>query len=459
MTRRPRSDPWARYEPTAEDPWDLRKVAHLHARAGFGATRAELLRDLASGPEASVDRLLRPPAPSAEEADAVEGLRQTARGSANVELLRVAWLHRILHGSDPLRERLTLFWHGHFATSIKKVESVALMDAQNETLRSLALGDFSAMLDAMVADPAMLVWLDGAGSVRERPNENFAREFLELFTLGPGHYSERDIREVARAFAGWVREPARGGRDASRFRREPSRADDGEKTFLGQAGRWGPADIVRITLERSEAATFLARKLYRLFVDEADEPASDLIEPLAAEIRGHGFAIGHVVGVILRSRHFFSREVDRRRVKSPVEFAAGLVRVLEVPRPDLNPLALAAACDAMGQELFAPPNVKGWDGGRTWINSATLLQRVNWAADVIWGRPENGLAPYDPTAWAVHYEIPPGRVAEALIDLLLRGEVAPEARDVILDAARAGGPDGLRKALQRIANLPEFQLA
>src|SRR5262249_31538946 len=134
------ASPWSPYEPTPDDPWDLRKVAHLHRRAGFGATWSELVRDLAAGPEASVDRLFHPPAPPTEEAEAIEGLRQTARSSSNLDLLRVCWLNRILHGPDPLREKLTLFWHGHFATSNKKVESVALMDRQNEMLRTHALG-------------------------------------------------------------------------------------------------------------------------------------------------------------------------------------------------------------------------------------------------------------------------------------------------------------------------------
>ena len=158
-------------------------------------------------------------------------------------------------------------------------------------------------------------------------------------------------------------------------------------------------------LERPEAATFLARKLYRFFVSEAGTPGPELIEPLAAEIKRHDFAIGPIVEVILRSRHFYSHAAYRQRIKSPVEFSAGLVRMLEVPRPAINPLALSAACDAQGQELFAPPNVEGWVGGPIWINSGTLLERTNWAADVVWGRAENGLSPFDPMAWAARYKI------------------------------------------------------
>src|SRR3954452_10231939 len=166
--------PWSPYRPEADDPWDLRKGAHLHRRAGFGATRAELIRDRDAGPAASVDRLLSPPETPTDEREAAEGLRATARTKGGIDLLKAAWLNRILHGSDPLREKLTLFWHGHFATSQKKVESVAFMDGQNESLRTHALGDYATLLNAMTTDPAMLIWLDGVGSSKARPNENLA---------------------------------------------------------------------------------------------------------------------------------------------------------------------------------------------------------------------------------------------------------------------------------------------
>jgi uncharacterized protein (DUF1800 family) len=220
MPNSPTASPWSRYDATPDDPWDQRKVAHLHRRAGFGATRAELVRDVAAGPEASVERLFHPVALPTEETEAIDGLRQTARTSSNLDLLKVCWLNRIVRGPDPLREKLTLFWHGHFATSNKKVDSVTLMDRQNETLRTHAMGGFAALLEAIIADPAMLVWLDGGTSKKQKPNENFAREFLELFTLGVGHYQERDIREAARAFTGWVRQESgvHPRRDSGRWR-------------------------------------------------------------------------------------------------------------------------------------------------------------------------------------------------------------------------------------------------
>jgi uncharacterized protein (DUF1800 family) len=333
------------------------------------------------------------------------------------------------------------------------------MDTQNETLRSNALGSFAPLLEAIIADPAMLVWLDGGTSRKDKPNENFAREFLELFTLGPGNYTERDIREAARAFTGWVRQDARGSREPASFVHEDAQVDIGAKTFLDQTGPWQAADIVRIVLARPQAAIFLAQKLYRFFVSESGAPSAELIEPLAAEIRSHQFAIGRVVEIILRSRHFYTSAAYRTRIKSPVEHSAGLVRMLEIPRPALNPLALSAACDAQGQELFAPPNVAGWVGGQNWINSATLLERTNWSSDVAWGRAENGLSPFDPVEWTARYKIGDDQIAQALVDLLLQDDLGKDARRLTFAAARGNNPVAVRKAIQLVANCPEFQLA
>jgi uncharacterized protein (DUF1800 family) len=451
--------PWAPFQPSTGDPWDLRKVAHLHRRAAFGATWAELQRDLKAGPAVSVDRLLQPRPLSAEETQILDSLRQGVLDSRDSERLKAWWLYRLLYDPDPLREKLTLLWHGHFATSNRKVNSIALMFQQNELLRRHALGDFAALLKDIAGDGAMLLWLDGADSKREKPNENFAREFLELFTLGVGHYSEADIRQAARAFTGWHRQRNDDYRGSNTFSFEPDRFDGGAKTFLGQTGPWKSADIVRITLEQPAAAEFLCRKLYRHFVSESDEPGPDLIQPLAAELRQNNYSIRHVVGILLRSRHFSAKAAHAQRVKSPVEFGAGMLHTLEVPRADVSLLALAASCERQGQDLFYPPNVKGWDGGRTWLNSTTLLERGNWASDVVWGNPDLGLRPFDPLAWAGRNGIAPERAMETLVDLLLQGNLAAQARELILRTGRDGRADSLRKGLQLALHCPEYQLA
>src|SRR5262245_36076860 len=444
--------PWAPYEPTAKAPWDLRKVAHLHRRASFGVSLAELERDVKDGPAASVDRLLGPRPTSDDEKQLLDVLRQGVLDSRDAARLKAWWLYRVLYDPDPLREKLTLFWHGHFATSNRKVDNVPLMLAQNETLRRHALGPFAELLAAMVGDAAMLVWLDGAGSKKTRPNENFAREFLELFTLGVGHYKEPDIREAARAFTGWSLV-----KDQGVYRDEAH--DGGDKTFLKQTGAWKAADVIRITLEQPACAEFLCRKLYRFLVREDVDPTADLIRPLAAHLRAHRYEVGQVVAVILRSRHFYAEANRRQRVKGPVELSAGLLRALEVPRPDVRLLALALACERQGQDLFGPPNVKGWDGGTTWLDSTAVLARGNWCNDVIWGNAGCGIPPYDPLAWARRHGLPAEKATTAFLDLLLQGDCNDRARDLIVRAGRDGSADGLRKALQLIVHCPEYQLA
>jgi uncharacterized protein (DUF1800 family) len=452
--------PWAPYQPTAKDPWDLRKAAHLHRRAGFGATWKELHRDLKDGPARSVARFLKPRKATEDDEQVLDSLRQGVLSSNDSERLKAWWLYRMLYDVDPLREKLTLFWHSHFATSNRKVNSINYMLQQNEHLRKYALEGFEKLLTGIVTDPAMLIWLDGAGSKKQKPNENFAREFLELFTVGIGNYKEKDIRQAARAFTGWVQNGNQFSfRPNLSLRYDPAQFDDGEKTFLKKTGKWKPADIIRITLEQPACAEFLCRKLYRFLVSEAKEPSDDLIAPLAEELRKNKYAIGPVVGTILRSRHFYSEEAIRQRIKCPVEFSLGLLRTLEVPRGDVRLLALAVACDKQGQELFYPPNVKGWDGAKTWINSTTVLERGNWATHVVWGNANLGMKAHDVAAWAKANAIKEDKAAQALLDLLLQRDVADKARDLVLKAARDGKPDSLRKALQLILHCAEFQLA
>ena len=454
------TSPWAPFEPTSADDWDIGKVAHLHRRAGFGATWCELQRDLQAGPAAAVDRLLNPAPDSPEELQVVESLRQGAVVSRDSDRLKAWWIYRMLYGRDPLREKMTFFWHSHFATSNRKVQSLELMLQQNELFRRHALGNVAELLQAVTTDPAMLVWLDRAASRRERPNENFAREFLELFTLGLGHYSETDIRQAARAFTGWIQLPnERTQGDLPRFRFDPARFDDGEKTFLGRRGRWDARDIVNIALEQPAAAEFLCRKLYRFFIREDIEPAADLIQPLTLELRNQPYSVGRVLNAILRSQYFYDKAVRRQRIKSPVEFSVGLVRMLEIPRTDVCVLALTAACDGQGQELFYPPNVRGWIGGRSWLNSSTTLQRGNWCSDVIWGNPNLGMPPFDPLAWAARNRLPESQAATALVDLVLNGDLDEEDRRLILRGADSVDADGLRRIIHMSSQCPNFQLA
>jgi uncharacterized protein (DUF1800 family) len=434
-------------------------VAHLHRRAGFGATWGELQRDLEAGPAASVNQLLHPGNESPQERQVVDGLRQGVLRTRDPERLKAWWLYRMTFGADPLREKMTLFWHGHFATSQRKVDDISLMVGQNELFHRHALGDFATLLTEVLADPAMLVWLDGVDNRKGRPNENLARETLELFTLGRGRYTERDVRESARALTGWVRGEATTSFEPYRFRFDPARYDPGEKTVLGQSGPWKGDDLARIVVRHPATLESLARKLYRAFVSEGDDPPLDLIRPLAEALRSEGDGIGRALGMILRSRHFYTRAVIRQCIKGPVEFNVGLVRALEVPRGSLSLLGMSASCDRQGQELFFPPNVAGWEGGKSWINSTTLIERSNWAADVLWGNPEIGQSLYDPLAWMDRHGIAAHRAASAFAELLLQGDLGAEARALILSAGSEGQAEGLRKALLRLVNSPESHLA
>ncbi len=242
----------------------------------------------------------------------------------------------------------------------------------------------------------MLVWLDSNLNIKGRPNENYAREVMELFSLGVGNYKEKDIREAARAFTGWAT-TWDSGAEAFVFEFTPRLHDDGAKTVLGQTGKWNGDDVVRILLRQPAAARFLVRKLYHFFVSETQEPPDRFLEPLAEVFRKSDYDIAFLVRTMLSSRHFFSDYAFRQRIKSPVEFVLGAVRSVyrdyDAKDKDHQPLPqqyLVRPIDATGQLLFAPPNVKGWRGGKSWLNTSTVLARDNFAQllamGTLWGR-------------------------------------------------------------------------
>jgi uncharacterized protein (DUF1800 family) len=370
---------WQPWQPDDNQPWSRRWAGHLLRRAGFGGNLAELRRAVKDGPHATVDRFLagEPEAKSYESLLADTGA-SIAKGE-DESALRGWWIYAMLNSGHPLREKMTLFWHNHFATSISKVRSAQSMYSQNQTLRRHGLGNFRPLLADISRDPAMLVWLDSNRNVKGQANENYAREVMELFTLGTGHYTETDIREAARAFTGWHT-------DGDKFTFAPRFHDDGPKTFLGQTGSWDGADVQRIVLSQPAAALFLVRKLYAFFVADSADPPDSLLEPLAERFRQSDYDIGDIVGTILRSRHFYSEYAYRQRVKSPVEYVIGVVRAV---KPTASPRELVQPLGSMGQLLFAPPNVKGWPGGKTWLNSATVLARQNFAQTMM-AAPSNG---------------------------------------------------------------------
>ena len=362
---------WQPYKPSDEGPWTSQRVGHLYRRTTFGATAEQLETGLAAGPQKTIDLITNGGPGLAKFDEDMKPLAEIIAKGNNGGEARSWWLYRMLYTPHPFLEKMTLFWHNHFATSIAKPgETAGFMLGQYDLMRKNALGSFTTMLQGISKDPAMLVWLDGRDSKKGNPNENYGRELMELFSLGIGHYTEMDIREAARAFTGWEIK----GTQAVYNKKEH---DDGEKTVLGQKGKWTGEDIVRICLEQPSAAPFIVAKLYRFFVSETVAATPELLEPLAKQFTDSKYDIGALVKMIISSNLFFSPTVYRTRIKAPVDFALGIVRGLEGRR--IGAGALAAALEQLGQNLFAPPSVKGWDGGKTWLNEQSLLLRQNLA--------------------------------------------------------------------------------
>ncbi len=402
--------------PLSARDWNYARVAHLLERAAFGASPDEIERVAAMTPQQAVDWLvdyektdnsalvpfdesgiwdpgMDPFPPSRAEAvrlarERGEGLGEkvlpqgaqrrlqpvvdkffyslTANG-IETQRLGLWWANRMLTTKRPLEEKLTLFWHGHFATGQNKVRDYRMMLQQNLMFRAKASGAFRDLLVALLRDPAMLVYLDNGENIKTHPNENFGRELLELFTMGVGNYSERDVREAARAFTGWTN-------DVLVFTLDTEQHDAGEKTFLGRTGPLGGEDIIDIILAQPMTAEFVAARLYRFFVRE--EITADVKRALGKTLRDSGYQIKPLLKRIFLSRDFYSEPALGTQIKSPVHLVVSTYKKMglsEVPTiPDFGRMT-----SSLGQSVFDPPNVAGWAGGRTWITPSTLLERGN----------------------------------------------------------------------------------
>jgi len=441
---------WARYEPSPQCPWTLPRAAHLWRRAGFGATWDQLQQSLKAGPQRTVDQLLNPQADVADFNRTCDRYEQAAASSASAEGLRAWWLRRMIETPHPLLEKLTLFWHDFFAVSAARAGSASLVLGHIRLLRAGALGRFSPLLAGAARDPAVLLSLGAEANRKARPNDRFARQLLDRYTVGAGNYSPRDVREAARALTGWFVLRMR----LRYFRREH---DDGPKTLLGKTGKLSDEDVVRIAGGHPDTARNVVRRLYRWFISETDEPDDVLIAPLAASF-AKDFDVARLVGTMLRSAFFFSARAMGQRVKRPVEFAVGIIRAFEATSPTTR---LAADLAAMGENLYYPPTPGGWQGGRYWINRATLIARSNLAAAML-----SPSGPYegklDPAAVARRHGHADAKSARAfLVRLLLHPDPADGTLARLLKhAPRAGSlSDRLREFAQVIVTQPEFQLA
>jgi uncharacterized protein (DUF1800 family) len=470
---------WARYEPSDEAPWNRQRVVHLHRRAGFAATWGEIERDLKDGPKQSIDRLLsaqirQKPAAKPGAADAsgvatapgsaggsgVEDFEAMARtigdaavASGNPNRLKAWWIYRMLFSPDPLGERLTLMWHNHFATSNRKVQNLVLMREQNDLLRAHCRAPFGELLQAVVKHPAMLVWLDADANRKGHPNENLARELLELFTLGLGSYTEADVQSAARALTGWA---VVGGR----FGFREARHDAEDKPFLGRRRALNGDQLLQALLEHEATAERIAGRICKLFfgqsvVDDAQ------VQTLATGLRDNDLQIDWAVETVLRSRLFFAEENLRSRVAGPVEWCIGAVRALECANPAPSTLLLAEWITRMGQDLFYPPNVGGWKESRSWLGSHGVLGRANFAAALVDGRIWH--PSQQPDFWQlVHRHRKTDDLPEAVAWLaeLLWGAAPNEPIAQIVAAANQEKPErNLGHALALLLARPESQLA
>lgn len=514
-------------DPIRPEQWTRDAAAHLLRRAGFGGTPAQIDALHAMGLDAAVEHLVEytripydnpPPAAPREllerpDRAARRAMTEEQRRAADqrrrrlerrhFEEVRLWWIDRMLNSPRPFEERMTLFWHGLLTSGMREVRNPVFMAEQNEFLRRNALGTFRDLLVGISRDRAMLVYLDGNRNRKEQPNENYARELFELFALGEGNYTERDVREAARAFTGW-------GFDESGFVFRIRSHDAGPKRVLGRSGRLDGTDVIDAILEHPASSRHLSRKLLSGFCRE--QPERQLVEALAATIRRERFRLRPVMTTLLKSQAFHHEKSRATLVKSPVDIVVGTARTLGVSVED--PLAAQQAMSAMGQTLMQPPSVKGWDGGLAWINAATLFNRYNVVGRLIHGDESDrassgrlarraargavdesndeaveptvsrgsgdsgmmgartrrsGQPAFDAAEWVELYAL---RDAEQIVDFLLEHLLAapfpPEKRDLLvayLEDGRAGARLDRERAASRIRTLvhlicstPEFQL-
>lgn len=363
----------------------FQEARHLLARTGFGGNPVEINQLTTMDRQTAVDSLLAgvgqqavtsPPQEVLSAMPPPQGMKgmsfeqkKAFRQERNDEALALKgwWYQEFLATPSPLTERLTLFWHNHFTSSYKKVKWPALLHRQNVLLRRHAAGSFRELLFQVAKDPAMILYLDTQTNRKDHPNENFARELFELFTLGEGHYREDDIKEAARAFTGWHVALRHGGGFV--FNRHQH--DDGVKRVLGETGMFGGDDVLSIVLDHPACAAYLTTKLWREFV--SDQPDLHEVERLADLFQTSGYHIKPLLRALFMSPQFWAPENRGILVKSPVELIVGTIRIFQLPTKETEVLAKYGR--RLGQDLFDPPNVKGWPGGTRWITSTTLLNR------------------------------------------------------------------------------------
>lgn len=435
---------------------DIALMAHLMRRAGFSATYEELEARAAKGYEATVEELLHPEDQPAIERDLMMRYQPQWVSQAGLEGQQEEWTFRMINTKRPLEEKIALFWHQIFCTGHAKCEYPRQQQIEFDTFRRDGLGNFRDLLKGLARDPAMVFYLDNCMSHKDAINENWGRELLELFAMGVGmdgheNYSEDDVKECARAFTGWTvtnsipRYPY--GKYEANFIYDPSDHDDGEKTFLGETGNWNGDDIINIIVKQPGAARFISRHLYNFFVaDEPQVPAwqntppadPEAIKILEDEYFRSEYNIGSMLRVLFNSDFF--KNARFTKVKSPTETVVGTMRLVgdfTTPKPGMNAMALSVRY--MGQDLMNPPTVEGWHTGREWIDSGTLVERINFTADNVGNTSHPGIRRIIDRLGSEGTTISAERLVDGCLELLGAYELAGETRNELITLAQNEG--------------------
>ena len=456
---------------------DLALTAHLMRRAGFGATRAELEEYAKQSYEDMVEDLVHPERFPEVADDVVTRYWLELNNPDSVEPWNTRWLYRMVNTERPLEEKMALFWHHVFATSVGKSEHGPSSKSQIDLFRRNAVSDMRTILVELARDPAMIHWLDNSENHSDQPNENWGRELLELFSMGVGNYTEQDIKTASRAFTGWTfiqpipLDPY--GRYPSEFIYREDDHDDSEKTFLGHTGRLDGEDIVEIIVDQPATARFISRHLYNFFVaDEPQVPSWNDVSPRDPEaidaLCDSYFESNGDIRVMLRTlfNSDFFRDARFAKVKSPSELVAGTIKLAGThtfPEPSLH--GAPAAAGLMGQHLMTPPTVEGWHTGREWIDCGTLAERVNFAVNELADRSLPGLRAIADRLASEERPLTPDEFVDRTLDLVGPMSVERHTREALLDYANSGGDlrfdtDSAREeSSARVARMVQFIVA
>jgi uncharacterized protein (DUF1800 family) len=478
------------------------QARHLLLRAGFGAGPLEIAQLAESGPQQALRQLFQTPLPddtladidpdiihppTAQERERIAKARKNNDEATRSEIRRIInerrakdrrmlaemrrdWVRLMINTQSPLQEKLVLLWHSHFASRHRNVRDTFLMYQQNQLFREHAAGSFADLARAVVRDPAMLKFLNNDQNNKRKPNENLAREFMELFTLGEGNYDEKDIKQGARALTGYhVNDNDFAFRDR--------RHDNAKKTILGKTGKLDGDDFIDILLDQPACSRYIALKLYRHFVadvsdhlDEVQGPHISVIQRIATMLRKNNYQITPVLKTLFLSKHFYDPKIVGQKIKSPAQLVIGTARSLNTPGPPTRSLGtLSDGMRIMGQDLFDPPSVAGWDGGRSWINTSTLFTRQNVCTYLITGKDprrkkwNRNQTAFDPMPLLANLDSrEPKSVVDHLVNFML-GEHTPAPRREPLvkfmqDRSKGVTPDSMIALLTLITATPEYQL-